>query len=126
MAAAGDLTPLDPAPSPADKKPLVDIKGLVEKGKGGLINAKDWMEKNKGVTVMGAAGLGIASLVGLMALYKAAKSKGRGGRGKREGRFVRRAIEEDERGLVEGALQDPEFLEFLEEIGLEMEGFEFE
>lgn len=116
--------PAEVAPEAApgtEKKAPFDVKDILEKGKDGLGKgidiAKTWVGENKGLAVMGAGAVSLAAMMGLVAFFKAKSGKsekGRAGRGKREGRHVRRAFEEVDRGLLEEALEDPEFLEFLE------------
>ena len=116
--------PADVAPKAGpetEKKGPFDVKDILEKGKDGLgkgfDTAKNWVGENKSLAMMGAGAVGLAAMLGLVALFKAKggkSEKGRAGRGKREGRYARRALEEVDRGLIEEALEDPEFLEFLE------------
>jgi hypothetical protein len=122
--ALGAEVPAEVAPEATPetkKKGAFDVKELLEKGKDGLDKgldtAKTWVGENKGLAMMGAGAVGLAAMMGLIALVKAKSGKsekGRAGRGKREGRYARRALEEVDRGLVEEAFEDPEFLEFLE------------
>jgi len=136
MRSAGDMAPVlpDPVPAPTPTPALqpepepkqksgLELKEVVEKAKGEIYKAKDWMENNKGATAVGAAGLGFAGLVAVMALLRARRERRNGrARGKRvQGRLARRAFEEDERGLLESALEDPQFLGFLEEMVWEMD-----
>ena len=94
---------------------------LIDKVKGQLLKAKSWTENNRELAIgtVAAGGLAtIATLAALIPIFKAKGAKKRAGRGKREGRFMRRAV--DEYSKLEPEFDDEEFLEWLAGLADEM------
>jgi NADPH-dependent curcumin reductase CurA len=96
-------------------------QALMEKMKTQLSKVKDWSENNKSLVVGAAAGVGVGALIGLIALAsRKGKAAGRAGRGKREARLERRALEADARGEFDldfdADFDAEEFFEFLENL----------
>jgi hypothetical protein len=87
---------------------------LIEKFKGQLAKAKAWTDNNRELAIGAAAAGGlatIATLATLIPIFKAKAAKKRAGKGKHEGRLMRRAV--DEYSGLEQDFNDDEFLEWL-------------
>lgn len=87
---------------------------MIEKVKDQLAKAKSWTDNNRELAIGAAAAGGlatIATLATLIPIFKAKAARKRAGRGKREGRFIKRAV--SEYGGLEQDFDDDEFLEWL-------------
>jgi hypothetical protein len=88
--------------------------------------AQDWVKANPAVAIgagVGATTLLLAGLIPILAKLKG-KNKGRAGKGRREGRFVKRAevVSEDLGfGSLADALEDEDFYAFLENLADDVE-----
>ena len=95
---------------------------LIDKVKGQLLKAKSWTENNRELAIgtVAAGGLAtIATLAALIPIFKAKAERKRAGRGKREGRYMRRAV--DEYNKIEQEFDDEQFVEWLAGLAEEMD-----
>ena len=130
----------EPAPAPASSKfgtpslPHANLPDVTQRVNDVVDYAKEipgkattWAQNNPGQAAAAIAGTGAVALLAVLALLgRKKKDTRRSARAKHEERFVKRAVGESESAgfdSLEQALNDPDFLEFLEELA--GEDFEF-
>lgn len=95
--------------------PIFNKAALVKTVKNSFGKFKDWTDDNRNLAIGTAAAAGLAALVSLVTIIPAWKAKNarnnRSGRNKKEGRFMKRAM--DEYNGLDLDLDEDEFMEFL-------------